>query len=196
MGKTSRSLISFFQKWKLKEYFTTTSFSKTGHFTSITTVHKRDARSTRCHRTVNVFLNTAFNQIIDQFLVTFPVKITASLDSRILNWVVYITLLKLSGLNSSFFIYHNCKLARLSLSKMSSLWKGKLPWSKWKMKIRWKIREKTTGKTRPHRYSHHAFMRKKKYESVHLPFKVEFLRWWSNFLANLKRERRTEGAKW
>ena len=195
MGKTSRSLISFFQKWKLKEYFTTTSFSKTGHFTSITTVHKRDAQSTRCHRTVNVFLNTAFNQIIDQFLVTFPVKITAALDSRILNWVVYITLLKLSGLNSSFFIYRNCKLARLSLSKMSSLWKGKLPWSKWKMKIRWKIREKTTGKTIPHRYSHHAFMRKKKYESVHLPFKVEFLRWWSNFLANLKRERRTEGAK-
>ena len=45
------------------------------------------------------FLNTAFNQIIDQFLVTFPVKITAALDSRILNWVVYITLLKLSGLN-------------------------------------------------------------------------------------------------
>ena len=146
MGKTSRSLISFFQKWKLKEFFTTTSFSKTGHFTSITMVHKRDARSTRCHRTVNVFLNTAFNQIIDQFLVTFPVKITASLDSRILNWVVYITLLKLSSLNSSFFIYHNCKLARLSLSKMSSLWKGKLPWSKWKMKIRWKIREKLLGK--------------------------------------------------
>ena len=147
MGKTSWSLISFFQKWKLKEYFTTTSFSKTGHFTSITTVHKRDARSTRCHRTVNVFLNTAFNQIIDQFVVTFPVKITAALDSRILNWVtVYITLLKLSGLNSSFFIYHNCKLARLSLSKMSSLWKGKLPWSKWKMKIRWKIREKLLGK--------------------------------------------------
>ena len=92
------------------------------------------------------FLNTAFNQIVDQFLVTFPVKITAALDSRILNWVVYITLLKLLGLNSSFFIYHNCKLARLSLSKMSSLWKGKLPWSKWKMKIRWKIREKLLGK--------------------------------------------------
>ena len=31
------------------------------------------------------FLNTAFNQIIDQFLVTFPVKITAALDNRILN---------------------------------------------------------------------------------------------------------------
>ena len=147
MGKTSRSLISFFQKWKLKEYFTTTSFSKTGHFTSITTVHKRDARSTRCHRTVNVFLNTAFNQIIDQFLVTFPVKITAALDSRILNWVVYITLLKLSGLNSSFFIYHNCKLARLSLFKMSSLWKGKLPWSFFFFAFeRWKIKEKLPAK--------------------------------------------------
>ena len=195
MGKTSWSLISFFQKWKLKEYFTTTSFSKTGHFTSITTVHKRDARSTRCHRTVNVFLNTAFNQIIDQFVVTFPVKITAAWDSRILNWVtVYITLLKLSGLNSSFFIYHNCKLARLSLSKMSSLWKGKLPWSKWKMKIRWKIREKLLGKLdRIDTRTMHSW--EKKYESVHLPFKVEFLRWWSNFLANLKRERRTEGAK-
>ena len=31
-------------------------------------------------------------------------------------------------------------------------------------------------------------IKKIKYGSVHLPFRVEFLRWWSNFLANWKRE--------
>lgn len=92
------------------------------------------------------FLNTAFNQIINQFLVTFPVKITAVLDSCILNWVVYITLLKLSGLNSSFFIYYNCKLARLSLFKMSSLRKGQLPWIFFFAFERWKIKEKLPAK--------------------------------------------------
>ena len=142
------------------------------------------------------FLNTAFNQIINQFLVTFPVKITAVLDSCILNWVVYITLLKLSGLNSSFFIYYNCKLARLSLFKMSSLWKGKLPWSFFFAFERWKIKEKLPAKLgRINTRTMHSWQKKIKYVSVHLPFKVEFLRWWSNFLLNLKRERRTEGAK-
>ena len=141
------------------------------------------------------FLNTAFNQIINQFLVTFPVKITAVLDSCILNWVVYITLLKLSGLNSSFFIYYNCKLARLSLFKMSPLWKGQLPWIFFFAFERWKIKEKLPAKLgRINTRTMHSWQ-KKKYVSVHLPFKVEFLRWWSNFLLNLKREKRTEGSK-
>ena len=140
------------------------------------------------------FLNTAFNQIINQFLVTFPVKITAVLDSCILNWVVYITLLKLSGLNSPFFIYYNCKLARLSLFKMSPLWKGQLPWIFFFAFERWKIKEKLPAKLgRINTRTMHSWQ--KKYVSVHLPFKVEFLRWWSNFLLNLKREKRTEGSK-
>ena len=146
MGKTSRSLISFFQKWKLKEYFTTTSFSKTGHFTSITTVHKRDARSTRCHRTVNVFLNTAFNQIIDQFLVTFPVKITAALDSRILNWVVYITLLKLSGLNSSFSFTTIVNLRDLACLKCHHCERENFLEVFFFAFERWKIKEKLPAK--------------------------------------------------
>ena len=42
------------------------------------------------------FLNTAFNQIINQFLVTFLVKIKAVLDSRIR------LSLKLSGIHDAF----------------------------------------------------------------------------------------------
>lgn len=60
-------------------------------FTSITTVHGRKAQSTFARELSMFFLSTAFNQIINQFLVTFPVKITVTLDSRILNWVVYTT---------------------------------------------------------------------------------------------------------
>ena len=48
-------------------------------------VHGRKAKSTFVRELSMFFLSTAFNQIINQFLVTFLVKITAVLDSRILN---------------------------------------------------------------------------------------------------------------
>ena len=99
-------------------------------------------------------------------------------------------------MNSSFFIYHNCKLVRLSLFKISSLWKGKLPWSFFFFAFEtWKIKEKLLAKLgRINSRTTHSWLKKNKNRKCPFTFQnwvSSMMEWFSNEL----KAREAHGAR-